>query len=223
MADDAREGGGIFDLSVLAALKQAGCVLCHVARADARLFLRDLFHEYVNDVDLTRRLMDAWGFCPAHACEAMEVERALFGAPLGFAIVGERVIRRIMEDIRALVANGGGAGVGRPTPCPACRRGQASVDFALRRLAGLMHRPEFRSWRDSSGGLCANHLRTCALLARTDGSARRLLDEELDRLEELGQELGEYIRKTDHRYAKEAKGPEGDAPARFAVFLGSHK
>jgi hypothetical protein len=63
----------------------------------------------------------------------------------------------------------------------------------------------------ADGGLCLPHLRRALPLARSPEAFAYLRDSTRTRLDALGAEMEEFIRKYDHRFRKEEWGAEADS------------
>jgi hypothetical protein len=214
---------GIVDLPILDALRQSGCALCTVAAESSERFLRNLFHEYVNDPHMHHRLHASWGFCPTHTRAAV-IEAQREGDLLGFAILAESIVGFIASRVHA--ANIHPKSHGRRSRqrtiegrCPACEAGHGSASFALHRLPEFMQYEEFAQWRRAGGRLCSQHLRQATGLAEHCAAMQTLLDQERQLLEGLVRSLGEYVRKCDWQYRHEPKADEQQSPAAAASFF----
>ena len=67
-----------------------------------------------------------------------------------------------------------------------------------------------------SSGLCLPHLRQTCAQAQDGAALAKLLEVELEKLENLHSELAEFIRKNDYRFLKDGFGAEGTAWRRAA-------
>jgi len=210
---------GITDLPILDALRRTGCPPCRVAAASSARYLRNLFHEYVNDPHMHGRLHASWGFCPTHT-DAAVAEARREGDLLGFAILAQSIVAFIASRLYPAT------GKRRKTKprnsegrCPACEAGHQAAVFMLHRLPELMDTDEFGRWRASGGRLCSPHLQLNLAVADENPEARAFLDQERQLLDSLVMSLGEYVRKCDWQYRHEAKEDEQAAPTDAAHFF----
>ncbi len=217
------------------ALPAPGCAICRVGEQSATRYLRFVLHESVNDPTVRERLLAAWGFCRRHAWHFLRMETGTVRDRLATAILGEALV----EALRLALGPGTPFGAAAPGPrelgrrharigaalapradCPACIRQRQHeahvVAVLLKVLAG-------GGWRDlvvASDGLCVPHLRLA--LAEAEGCPTELewlLADHRRRLQALLDDLQEYIRKHDYRFAGEAPGPEREAFSRATAVV----
>ena len=74
---------------LLEACHQSGCPVCRLADRYVRSYLKHLFYESVNDLDLRKTLRLSQGFCAEHAWLAVEEK---LGDRLGWALIYQDVI-----------------------------------------------------------------------------------------------------------------------------------
>ncbi len=206
------------------ALTSPGCALCRIGEGSALRYLRSVLHESVNDLAFRTRFHAAWGFCRRHAWYFLRLESATMRDGLSTAILAEGLIeaaqevlaaervraprpqRRDKRRLRALWDR-----LQPKSPCPACAIQDEHERYALFVLLKTLAEPPWRERLASSDGLCLPHFR----LALSDESAgahlERLVADQRRRLSTLLDDLQEYIRKRDYRFASEPPGPERDA------------
>jgi hypothetical protein len=196
-----------------AALDAPGCPICALASRALRRYLSALANEGVMDRRQREVIRAAYGFCAVHGRALREGRDALGSAiihrdllaNLSRALEAERPRPRLrlrrQSDARPLAGQGG---------CMACER----VREAEQRYAGVL--PQLLEDRETllrfqaSSGLCAPHLRIA--LGTGDSVAHaRLREAQAIIWGRLIDELDEFIRKQDHRFAHEPPGSESDS------------
>lgn len=104
-------------------------------------------------------------------------------------------------------------------PCPACQHYLTMEQVYLGAFAEYLDRPAFQAALKESDGLCLTHLGKLLGYPLDEETAQFVMAHHLWRWEQLDQELGEYIRKNDHRFRHEPFGPEGDSWQRASQWL----
>jgi hypothetical protein len=213
------------------AFAQPGCPFCRLLARSADRYLDAILWEQVNDPDTRAELNQARGYCQQHGWLLVRP-----GAPLGVAILTRDVIKTLLvvlesspvekssQSVFHSLRRGADkeyiskatarviADLSPQTACPVCAHLQdlerAYADTLLAHLDGPGALAE--AYR-ASGGLCLSHFR--GTLARVPSSAEAGLVVAAQRSvwERLYDELGEFIRKNDHRFRDETFGPERDS------------
>jgi hypothetical protein len=187
-------------------MARPGCAICHLGAEAAARYLETLCAECVTDPEVRSRLRASLGFCGRHAhqLEAMPQRLAI-------AILYQSFLQRIDDELENWT---------RPrrrqdprSPCPVCVSIQEAEGHYLRVMTAFIMDTEMATAYDRSTGLCLDHM--IALCRHLDEPARRrVLAAERARLQELGAELAEVIRKHDYRFQDEPWGEEQTAPCR---------
>lgn len=184
------------------ALLSGPCPVCRLIAAGTQQRLRHLFHESVNDPLLRETLRGSLGYCARHAEMAAGTSDAC-----GIAILYHDILSRVL---RRLEAAGRGTRLPAPSPCPECLAEQAEERRYLHALARDLHDPDLQTAYRQSNGLCVPHLERLIALAAPEIVAF-LAGQEKARLAALADELEEFIRKHDHRFAHEPMHAERDS------------
>jgi hypothetical protein len=221
---------------LLEACREPGCPVCRLEQQGVERYLDNQFYENVNSPAWRDRLRASRGFCHEHAWLA--VNRRL-GDALGFSIIYHDIANSLL---RALNEDAGPARAPRRaaslrerverllvvlTPrkrCPVCEHREEVTRNILSGLVEDLPTTEMTDALQESQGLCLPHLRQ-ALGYVKDGSVyETLLTIHRTKLENLKNELAEFIRKNDYQAIKEGFGTEGDAWLRaIAIVAGSRK
>ncbi len=135
---------------------------------------------------------------------------------LGLAIIYHDVINTLTKILEAEVParrfnrRGLARGLGPSAECPACRLERIALPRTIKTLLTYLDDPDIQSGYRAAGGLCLAHLQV-TLEQANDAQARSLAEWQLDLYRGLRDELGELIRKHDHRFKNEPIGAEGDS------------
>jgi hypothetical protein len=176
------------------ALLSGQCPVCRLVAAGAEQRLRHLFHESVNDPLVRETLRGSLGYCVRHAEMA-----ASLGDVCGVAIL-----------YRDILSAGSGTRLRSPSSCPECLAEQADEQRCLHALAHDLRDPDMQAAYRQSNGLCIPHLEPLLALTASEVAAF-LISQEEARLAALVDELDEFIRKYDYRFAHEPADAERDS------------
>jgi hypothetical protein len=178
------------------ALEAPGCAVCRLAVEAVEASQRRLLYENVNDPGVREVLARSGGFCREHASQLVR-RRDL----LGTAIVHRDLVRRFREGL--------GSSPAALERCPACVEHDETARRAISELTSRFEDPEIGRRFAASDGLCRDHF----YLARTAWRGRpdALEVAQTACLSRLLEQLGELIRKHDHRFRHEPVGDEGDS------------
>jgi hypothetical protein len=214
------------------ALGLPGCAVCRLKTEAADGFVESLLYEGVTDPDRRHTLRQSQGYCHEHM---WSLERT--GASLGTAIIAQDLLQRAviavddadfesgaawsLQDLRDLLArrprDGANARLaerlGPQTSCPACIWSEKMellyLEDVLKYLpgeSGLM--AEF----EASDGLCMRHFRRALRLVRDRTVFEAITRAQVTIWERLIDDLGEFVRKNDHRFRNEPMSArQGDA------------
>lgn len=201
-----------------ASLELGGCPLCRAGAQSGRRFLDSLLFESVTDPDIRAKLNASLGFCADHHRQLLTFP----GERLGVAIIEQALLKEALRRLASTPGTGRRQSVWRDwlgvqsgqaqaDVCPVCREEADSAERAasvlLQHLVGELDEALRRA-----GGLCWPHL--SRTLARcTDAAARNALIAVHEAVwGEIVADLGEFIRKRDHRFRHE-KVSEAEASA----------
>jgi hypothetical protein len=180
------------------ALAKNVCPICFLAQRSATRYIGSLLYEKVNDAGLAGILKQSGGFCKEHAREVLETEEAV-----GIAIIYKRIIDDLLGRLRKSL---------KPPirkQCPVCSVCDESEAMYLNALKD--HWDELKSLFGKSSGLCVSHFYMAIGLMKQEEKSRELRSIQMQKLDELSKELGEFFRKHDYRYKDEAWGKEKDS------------
>ncbi len=210
------------------ALKHPGCPICHLSAAAARRYAWHLLWENVNDFTTRQRILDGLGFCAPHTRLLAEMEPALFGDPLGLAIIYEHLIQVILERLERLP---------RPQPrflkwiarsplqpaaeCALCEIEARNAAYGLQTLFEALEADDERLAPafQRSDGLCLTHLRQglAAHAASCPQAARQIVAHTRRHLEAQRRHLSAYIRKHQWQHRHLEITPEEETAWQHAL------
>jgi hypothetical protein len=214
------------------ALAGSGCAICALALRSLARYFDALAYESVNDPGIRDALRASRGFCAAHGQLLREARTAA-----GAAILCRDVLAAASETLEQLARPEHGRGLERlfgrneratsdplapQRACPACERRRAAEQIYLDTLVEHLTDDELLPALAGSAGLCLPHLRSALRRAPDEAVFARLRSAQLAIWGRLTAELDEFLRKQDHRFAREPVGAEGDAWARAVALVSSH-
>jgi len=196
----------------LDALKEKGCPVCFLMAKSVHKMMDDFLYEQVNDSRIRQELHASMGFCNIHVWQLQK-----FGDPLGMRIIYEdllNILEKKAKDSRELVEKHflkpDNYQVSKAI-CPICKHSKKVEKMYISSFIEYFNDAEFNSNFKLSFGLCLNHL----VKGLNDCHDKKVIAElkeiELQKWESLRQELNEFKRKSDYRFANEGFGAEGDA------------
>ena len=203
---------------VLDDLERPGCPVCQTTRREAEHSLDTLLYESVSDPGMRERLRASHGFCTDHALLALQLAaRTADGQAIG--VLYSDLLDHIARDARrATTARARSpwrrrrstSDPLRPTaPCPICESMQARADRYLLLLAQASADEEIGvAVRRADRGICAPHLVRGLELTTRREHADQLLELFLQAESQIREDVAEYLRKLDHRFADEPLGRE---------------
>ena len=205
-------------------------------------YLDSQFYENVNSTSWRNHLRASHGFCHEHAWLAVNKR---LGDALGFTIIYHDIVKNLLpslgDDGRPTRATRGGRSVlgqaagslqkrveallASLTPrkrCPACEFREEITGNLITALLEELPDPTMREPLRASEGLCIPHLKLTLGHVRDHSVYEDLLTIHRVKLEQLKEELAEFIRKSDYQVIQEGFGREGDAWLRaIGMIVGS--
>ena len=212
------------------AFTQPGCPFCGLLDQAANMIIDSMLWELVNDPQNQDRIKQARGSCQRHGWMLVRS-----GAAMGITILMKSVIDTLLE---VLDHHAGGTSadisshrlwhtlqlphhtikntlmieLAPQTTCPVCvdieQIEQNYINTLLESLTG----PESLAEAfHQSDGLCLQHFRDTLREGVPGEALDTLVSVQRDIWQRLSDELAEFIRKNDYRYANEPVGKEGNA------------
>lgn len=222
------KSAGFYDLRQ--ALAEPGCALCRLLAQTADGYIDSMLWELVNDPELRQELNETRGYCRDHAWLLVR-----HGASLGAAIMMKDIIdtlfriaaagqieppasfslRQMWQNFNTPQPNAGAKladALAPQAPCPVCVKVQTSETYYTAALRQHLTGPDsLAPAYAASAGLCLPHFRLVLAGITGPETLTALIDAQKAVWQRLSAELGEFIRKKDHRFQHETYGPEGDS------------
>jgi hypothetical protein len=178
-------------------------------------YIKDILYSKTTSVSMRRDLRASRGFCANHARLLQEI-----GHALDLSIIYQDVLMTVSDLLeqpsprRATSQRGRrqlSAELGGEEKCPACTYGdQIEAVYVETHLEHLSD-PEFVAKVQAAAPLCLYHYRQAIEHGMSADQFEALRESQLAHWRQLVHELGEFVRKHDHRYRHEEIEQEGDA------------
>jgi hypothetical protein len=213
------------------ALAQPGCPFCRMLAHGEDRYLDAILWEQVNDPSTRAELNEARGYCQQHGWLLVRP-----GAAVGVAILMRGILQTLLGVLDSTPVENTGkpflyslrrapdrqhvssvtadltAALCSQVPCPVCTHVQElELAYADTLLAHLQGPGELAGSFRASDGLCLAHFRRTLARAPSGAEGKALVAAQQSIWQRLHAELGEFIRKSDHRFRDETFGPERDA------------
>ncbi len=181
------------------------CPACSTAELAATSYIRGVLADGINDPELRAQWRHEGGLCAQHWQLLSRADSPALPAAILARDLLERGLRTSATGADNRPRTGFAGLATRSAPkgraCPACAIAVKSEKLALGRLNRL--RLPASGLGDTRGFVCLAHLEQL----RNEPLRQAVLE----RLEAMLDELDEFVRKSDYRFADEAKGDERDA------------
>lgn len=201
--------------NILSELPEPGCAICRLVHIVEVHFIRDVLYSRTTDIKTRAELRSARGFCRPHAQQLDEI-----GHALDISIIYQDILKTLKEALEKptsrQVATRRGKGqlagaLSRQQECPACIHRAELEAVYVETFVDHLADPEFVSKVRNADPLCLVHLRQVIEQGLSSERFQALRDIQLAHWDKLIVELGEFVRKNDHRFHDEIIGKEGNA------------
>ncbi len=224
-----------FDL--LDAFRAPACPVCALVEQGDRRALDALLYEQVNDAATRDRLVASHGFCNWHAWMLPGIDNSASGVALIYRHLLHETLERVTATLQEVRPRSRWGRLkarlfdrreqplplldwrGKKHQCSLCTSSRRAELAYLKTILDFLGEADFAEGFGRSAGLCLPHLCLAATLGRDHPNLRSLLTAQETRWRDLMGELDEFIRKTDYRYANEARGREGSSWSRVLEAL----
>jgi hypothetical protein len=231
MKNPVRRDTAAYYHDILEAFERSGCPICTILHNTADRYLAGVLWELVLDLETRRELNLSRGYCREHGWQLVRP-----GSALGVAILMKGIVSALLDDMSAppprskpkpeprrvnLNPFRGEKGLGGKQlsdtlapakPCPACAHLNIVEGHLVQSVVAHLRGPEslIDAYR-ASDGLCLSHFRQALASAKSTADIQVLSDAQRYVWQRLQGELGEFIRKNDHRFRGETFGVERDS------------
>jgi hypothetical protein len=201
--------------NILSALPQPGCVLCRLGYDVETAYIRDVLYSKTTSVKTRAELRDAYGFCTAHARRLDEI-----GHALDLSIIYQDILITLKQALERLSPQQAATRRGKrqlagaltaKSDCPACIYRAEMEEVYIETLIDHLIEPEFVAKVRVADPLCLTHLRRVIEGIPSAALFQTMREIQIAHWEGLIEELGEFVRKHDHRFRGETIGREGTA------------
>jgi len=201
--------------NILDALPKRGCVVCRLGHDVEMHYIKDVLYSQTTSVETRGKLREARGFCAAHAKLLDEI-----GQALDLSIIYQDVLmttRQVLErpSLRQIASQRGRQRLSDELApqgqCPACAHRAELQDVYIETLLDHLLDPEFVEKVRAADPLCLPHYRHGIEQQASPAQFQTLREIQIEHWNQLIADLGEFVRKHDHRFRHEPVGQEGDA------------
>lgn len=201
--------------NLLEALPQRGCAICRLAHEVEINYITDVLYSKTTSVKTRGELREARGFCAAHATLLDGI-----GHALDVAIVYQDILMTLRDELARVSPERGSSRRGKrqlagklgpQSECPACKyRGELEAVYVETFIDHLVE-ADFAERTRNADPLCVQHVRQAIEHGMPAPQLRVMHEIQSAHWQTLIDELGEFIRKHDHRFRHERIGEEGNA------------
>lgn len=203
------------------ALAEPGCAICHITVSSAVRYIDTLLWQMVNEPDVRAALNAARGYCNFHAW--MLPRR---GGALGVAILMHGITKTLLDETDQTPAKNRSAwdvlrrnantldrtqlanALDPQSPCPICAHiAGPEHDVTVTLLDQLADDAALVEQFRASEGLCLHHFRYTLRHAQPRHNTDQFIELQRAVWQRTYGELGEFIRKNDHRFRGETFTP----------------
>ena len=201
--------------NILDALPRAGCAICRLNHDVEVHYITDVLYSKTTSVQTRGELRQARGFCWSHA---LLLDR--IGHALDLSIVYQDILMTVRDELQKPSPQQATSRRGKKRlqaqlspidPCPACIYRAELENVYVETYADHLADEAFCVGLRASDPLCLGHFRQ--VIAQDMPPARLSVIREIQvaHWQSLIEELGEFVRKHDHRFRHEDIGSERDA------------
>ncbi|ATW25234.1 DUF6062 family protein [Candidatus Formimonas warabiya] len=211
------------------AFKQPGCPICTMIKKSMDSYFRWFENESDHLLELLISLSRG-GFCRDHAQQVAASVKSDLNYTYAFIIrTRQKEIKQFLQETALIQKkifpyrekNDPHRELNRiisSEPCPVCDLIQKTGTYGSAMIARKFEDPINRELYRESAGLCWEHCANTLLIAPPE-IGLFLLEDHLQRLEDLNREFREFFRKQDYRFDHEPKGKEQTAWVRAMELL----
>lgn len=201
--------------NLLDALPQSGCALCRLGHEVEVKYIENVLYSKTTSINTRAEWRQARGLCLTHAGQLDRI-----GHALGVSLIYQDITLTLKELLKQASPQQAIRRRGKRhlsemlaprEKCPACAYRATLEAVYIETLLDHLGDPEFVARFRKASPLCVTHFRH-AIEAVSDAELFQVLrDVQTEHWERLIAELGEFIRKNDHRFQNESVGREGTA------------
>lgn len=212
---DRRSPPGVLTTWLRQGLRSGICPLCRVAHKADREYIWHFFAEGLDQGESIDAVRQACGLCRPHIEMLCRIETDGMNSTLAISTMFADTLDGVVSDLESLTPPDEFV----RAPCPACANRDESLSANAQYLLDeLATNPGLRERFEASPGLCFAHFELVWNLAQPNDERELIGRVQRNAATRLLSDLSEHVRKHDHRFRLEPKGPERDSWRR-AVFM----
>lgn len=181
------------------ALRSGTCPICAAQSQAIFNFFAQWQYTLGTDAAAQRAFAAARGFCPTHTWQFEQIASPR-GISEGYAALIDTAadeLRAALEQPREQAVEHLDALLPKVETCAACRVLRESEQEQIQQLLAQLAAADKQKMYARTPGLCLPHLRAALTLAAAEPAAEFLLHEQLQRLEEISEDMQSYTLKRD--------------------------
>jgi len=178
-----------------------GCPVCAAEMSAVFDFFAGWQYRLHADADARRAFAATHGFCHAHTWQFQQI-----ASPQGIAEGYIALVESTAMSLRQLSSVAAASCAARmrelvpgPGDCPACQVLRNAAQSSVRRLLEWLESTDGQGQQERLRGICVPHLAMILACEPSQGVVARLLNEEIQQLDELGEDMRSYLLKRDAR------------------------
>jgi hypothetical protein len=189
------------------------CVICKLLEISILKYLENLLHEFTMDPTSRREIREAFGYCRKHTEKLIDVTKNT-NQRLSASIVAEDLASSFLKHSKKLLRSGIHASSGMfkiRKSCPICKYYNKHEKMYVSEFAKGIVKKEFLEKFEEKPGICIEHLIMVSKSVKDRNALKRILQPQIDSVEEIDLELNNFINKFDHKSSERITDSEASA------------
>lgn len=199
--------------------EKEACPFCILELRSVERYLTNILYENVNNPSVRKELKLARGYCHRHAHKLLE-----YGDGLGTATIYADQVEAFWNTLQHCRKKHRNQLDWHPSkPCPACVIQEESRHRYMETFLEWLDDQEMRETVENGGMLCIPHLKMIIDQCHSPAQREILLSLHEKKYKSLLEEIHEFIRKHDYRFAHEPYGTEANSWRRAIHMISGEK
>jgi len=202
---------------LLETFDREGCVICKLLEISVSKYLENLLHEFTMDPVSRREIREAFGYCRKHTGQLIDVTKNT-NQRLSASIVVEDLANNFLKHSKRLLRSGIQAGTGMfkiRKNCPICKYYSKHEKMYVSEFAKGIVKEGFLEKLEEKPGICIEHLIMVSKSVKDRNALKKMLQPQIQAIEEIDIELNNFIKKFDHKSSEKITDNEASAWHRF--------
>lgn len=198
---------------LLESFDREGCVICKLLEVSVLKYFENLLHEFTMDPTSRREIREAFGYCRKHTGQLIDVTKNT-NQRLSASIVAEDLASSFLKHSKRLSRSGIQASTGMfkiRKSCPICKYYSKHERMYVSEFAKGTAKEEFLKKFEENPGICIEHLIMVSKSVKDRNALKRILQPQIDSVEEIDLELNNFINKFDHKSSERITDSEASA------------